>query len=111
MEDIDNPVEFLQKYEYFYPNIGYYTQKFYSIETNEFTDNNDYIGFLSSDPEPLNFMSFQEDNVNEPPHPQTQFSIQFTLSQTHTTYTRKVYTFMTLIGDIGGFNGAIFLLP
>ena len=80
MEDIDNPVENLQKYEYFSPKLNYYTKKFYSLETNEFTDNNDYIGFLSSDPEPMNFISFNEDNNNEIPYHQTQFSIQFTLS-------------------------------
>ena len=33
------------------------------------------------------------------------------LSDTKRIYERQAYTFMTLIGDIGGFNSAIYILP
>ena len=37
--------------------------------------------------------------------------LNFLLSDIKRTYERKAYTFMTLISDIGGFNGAVFLFP
>ena len=39
------------------------------------------------------------------------FELFFFLSDIKRTYERKAYTFMTLIGDIGGFNGAVFIFP
>ena len=33
------------------------------------------------------------------------------LGRNHKEIERQVYTFMTLIGDVGGFNGAIILFP
>ena len=33
------------------------------------------------------------------------------LSDIKRTYERQAYTFMTLIGDIGGFNSAILIFP
>ena len=38
-------------------------------------------------------------------------SIKFRLSENKTLYERKAYTFMILVGDIGGFYGAIIGLP
>ena len=40
-----------------------------------------------------------------------QTSIKFRLSENKTLYERKAYTFMILVGDIGGFTGAIIGLP
>ena len=37
--------------------------------------------------------------------------IRFTLSDIKRTYERSAYTFMILIGDIGGFNAAVFIFP
>ena len=41
----------------------------------------------------------------------TQVEIRLTLSNLKYQYERSVYTFFTLIGDVGGFNGAIVILP
>ena len=38
-------------------------------------------------------------------------SISMQLSENKYIYERSVYTFFTLIGDVGGFNGAIIILP
>ena len=35
----------------------------------------------------------------------------FELSDVKRTHERQAYTFMILIGDIGGFNGAVFIFP
>ena len=37
--------------------------------------------------------------------------MNFQLSDIKRTYERKAYTFMTLIGDVGGFNSAVFIFP
>ena len=41
----------------------------------------------------------------------TQVEIRLTLSNLKYQYERSVYTVFTLIGDVGGFNGAIVILP
>ena len=33
------------------------------------------------------------------------------LSEIKRTYERQAYTFMTLLGDIGGFNSVVYVLP
>ena len=38
-------------------------------------------------------------------------SVTMQLSENKYIYERSVYTFFTLIGDVGGFNGAIIILP
>ena len=37
--------------------------------------------------------------------------VVFELSDIKRTYERQAYTFMTLLGDIGGFNSAILVFP
>ena len=37
--------------------------------------------------------------------------MRFQLSHNKYIYERSVYTFFSLIGDVGGFNGAIVILP
>ena len=72
----------------------------------------DYFGFLSRDPEPVNFLSVETMANNESDiESEAEFSATFMLADNKYIYERSVYTFFTLIGDVGGFNGAIIILP
>ena len=42
---------------------------------------------------------------------ETTISIILRLSANKYIYERSVYTFFALLGDVGGFNGAIIILP
>ena len=87
------------------------------LAINEFTSYEDYIGLFQSEPEPETFFSVQ--TLKTPPaFPKPKFGftqpkaiIELLLSDQKFEYERKVYTLMTLIGDIGGFQGAIIILP
>ena len=95
---------------------------------NEFYDYDDHFGLFEQETEPFNFMTLDDytstyltmtglgnENTTYPNSrtgivlPQT--SIKFRLSENKTLYERKAYTFMILVGDIGGFTGAIIGLP
>ena len=85
----------------------------YKLALNEYTDNSDSFGFLSSDREPYSFMSVDslEKNVIDSPDAWPHIQILLELAETKYESQRQVYTFFTMIGDIGGFNGAIIILP
>ena len=78
---------------------------------NEFTDTRDRVGLLNKNPdqEPYTFLSVESktDKANN----LWRFSIVIELSNLKHTYERSVYTFMTLLGDIGGLYGAIVSIP
>ena len=38
-------------------------------------------------------------------------AVIFELADTKIIYERQVYTFFTMLGDLGGFNGAIVIFP
>ena len=89
------------------------------LAPNEFSSYEDYFGFFESEPEPETFFSFEKEykqplslpitSVDGLKQPKAQIEIM--LSNQKYEYERKVYTLMTLIGDIGGFQGAIFMIP
>ena len=85
----------------------------YKLAMNEYTDNSDYFGFLSSAREPYSFMSVDslEKHVDDSPDAWPHFQILLELAEIKYESERQVYTFFTMIGDIGGFNGAIIILP
>ena len=69
---------------------------------NEFTDYNEHLGFFNSDPESVDFLSVDKEYET------------FDLFLDYTDETMpylEVYTVFSLLGDIGGFNGAIIILP
>ena len=79
---------------------------------NEFVNRDDYVGFLSSDPDPIEFLS--PDSELESVIDTTGdaiVKITLTLSANKHIYERSVYTFFNLLGDVGGFNAAIIILP
>lgn len=49
--------------------------------------------------------------VEESSHPWPHIEVRLELSDTKYESERQVYTFFTMIGDIGGFNSAIIILP
>ena len=87
------------------------------LAINEFSTYEDYIGLFQSEPEPETFFSVQKiESAQTYPKPKLGFTqpkaiIEVALSDQKFEYERKVYTLMTLIGDIGGFQGAIIILP
>ena len=77
---------------------------------NEFIDHRDKFGFVNQEPEPYKFLSldyFEKIDHNE----NTGFVVRFFLSSRKNYIERQVYTFFTLLGDFGGFNGAIVMFP
>ena len=86
----------------------------YELALNEYNDNGDIIGLFTSEPEPYSFLNIEKINkkeeVNYSPNPKL-LQYEFKLSNQKYTYTRQVYTVMTMIGDLGGFYGAIVIIP
>ena len=68
---------------------------------------------MSGDPEISTFLSFDSEKKIETENIENEAEIivEMVLSKHKYTYERSVYTIFTLIGDIGGFNGAIVILP
>ena len=96
------------------------------LAPNEFYDYNDYFGLFEYDPEPHNFLSMETSeslvanlvgqNTTGLSYPDSQeilpiSEIKFILSDNKRLIERHAYTFMILVGDIGGFTGAIISLP
>ena len=67
---------------------------------------------MSGDPEEITFLSYDDQEVvTEDIDSEAAVVIQMALSKNKYVYERRVYTFFKLIGDVGGFNGAIIILP
>ena len=89
---------------------------------------------MPSDPDPYNFLTIAsyENNVDsqyspqggeynaaaidsENPNSSVNYSpvatLEFRLSDKMRTHERQAYTLFTMLGDLGGFNSAIILLP
>jgi len=68
---------------------------------------------------PINGASNPDDKVSyaEPPQDESQwiylpkFEVQLLLGREIMSSERASYTFFTVLGDVGGFNGAIVILP
>ena len=96
------------------------------LASNEFYDYNDYFGLFEQDPEPKEFLSIDKSvstvvnlygmNITDLAYPDSNQSlpfseVQYVLSNKKRRIERQAYTFMILVGDIGGFTGAIIGLP
>ena len=67
---------------------------------------------MSGDPEEITFLSVDsQELLTQDIDSEMDLAIKMMLSSNKYTYERSVYTFFTLIGDVGGFNGAIIILP
>ena len=82
----------------------------YSMSVNEFTDNRDQAGFFPLENEPTKYFSVEDvTEIQEKTDDGALAQVEFKLSDKKYTYERSAYTFLMLIGDLGGFNGAILL--
>ena len=87
-----------------------YTLK-YSLAPTEFTDNSNRFGFIASEADPIEFLTIGGKEREYLDNQSPQFIVEFSLSDKQTEIERQVYSIFTLIGDIGGFNSAIIILP
>ena len=83
----------------------------YYLGPNEFSNINDTVGMFSQDVDPETFFSTESVQYSETVDYLPSASIRFQLSDIKRTSERSAYTFFILIGDIGGFNGAVFIFP
>lgn len=61
--------------------------------------------------EPYSYLSIEKVKTDVTFHPVPQFSFNIAVSDTKHSSERQVYTVFALVSDIGGFNGAITILP
>ena len=87
----------------------------FELSPSEFTDFDDKLGLFSYEPEPFEFLTVKEKTHIE--HSCSDSSclpkifVKFILADTIYEYERQAYTSFTLLGDVGGFNSAIFIFP
>ena len=86
------------------------------LTLNEFIGKDDYVGLrFIGESEPQVFLSI--DSIVESSVPQkytdkpTSLDIRISLSNRKNSLERQVYSIFTLVGDVGGFNGAIVIIP
>ena len=112
--DMKNLTEQLQTvYTPFIFNIEQNFEKYIEIplSQNDYVNKEDAVGFLASEPDPINFLTPEPFKQVVKPGATADMWVIVTLSNKKYLYERSVYTFFSLIGDIGGFNGAIVILP
>ena len=84
----------------------------FELGPNQFEDFRDIIGFFRTDPEEHVFFQIEKENVDKiSPYKRTETRVKIELSDLFRSQERQVYTFITLMGDVGGFNGAVLVFP
>ena len=136
MKNFTNPLNKITLLDQAIAKIGENSRNEYQLQPNEFTDQTDLIGFFKLDQDPDKFLSvnqfktqitssnvrqavtldMREDPEIEEKSSENQIAlpgleIRITLSDQMMTAERSQYTFFTLLGDLGGFNGAIIIFP
>ena len=66
---------------------------------------------MSSEPDPYEFLTFDKQDISDDVVEYTYIGVRISISDNKYKSERSVYTFFTLIGDVGGFNSAIIILP
>ena len=106
MKNFTDPIQ--TKADYLAIHLG--TEYTISLYANTLEDFTDKIGFIQKDPVEYSFMQF--DGYKEKPHTKTnKMRIIINLDDRLINYEREAYTVFTLLGDLGGFNSAIIILP
>ena len=78
------------------------------MSLNEFEDNRDPVGFFLKENDPYKFFSMEDvPEVIEDQQDGAIAQFEFQLSDKYYKYERSAYTILALIGDVGGFNGAL----
>ena len=98
------------------------------LAPNEFTDYTDSLGLFGTDPEPQKFFSVERYEEQFVPFTTSleglgvrynqdsslvlpKLDIEFVLSNKLHKFERTRYNLMMLVGDLGGFNSAVALIP
>ena len=93
----------------------YQNREVFTLSVNNFYDYSDQVGLFEQDFEPYTYLTIDTRDKEKVPKTSEDdiptLIIEFMLSEQFSERERTAYTFMTLIGDIGGFNSAIILLP
>ena len=84
----------------------------FELGANLFEDFRDKIGFLRTDPVEHDFFQIEKEIVDKiSPYKRTETRVKIVLSDLLRSQERQVYTFITLMGDVGGFNEAVLIFP
>ena len=128
-QNIAQPFSLLAEAESFWisdfknANNGKIEERTVQLQPNEFTDNDDIYGLFESENQsttylvPLNVEKEEKEakyNITYPSHPDQnlpQMKIEFVLSRYKVLNERTQYTAFDFLSDIGGFWGALILLP
>ena len=114
MQNFDQPVQ--PDFEIKKFRIAAGIKRYYeaSMAENKFTNSNNIVGFLSKEPEPFVFLTLEEivaiDDIYTKTS-KTDFKLDIVLSNKLHASERQVYTFFSLIGDLGGFYDGITIIP
>ena len=99
----------MQDYRELYQFPAHGTKIVFDLSPNEFIDDQDRLGLIFSDPEPVEFLAVQSPKeLDDFPNPS---SIKIQLSNLMKQQYRYSYSLMALGGDIGGLYGAVVALP
>ena len=111
MSDIDDPVKIINEVRRIpLSNIPQKNVVEFQLSKNEFINDNASFGFIRSEVEPIEFLTFDSERVREELDEHLAH-IVISLSDIKYFKERKSYTIFTLLGDLGGFNSAIIILP
>ena len=84
----------------------------FELGANLFEDFRDKVGFFRTDPVEHSFFQIEKENVDKiSPYKRTETRVKIELSDLFRSQERQVYTFMTMLGDVGGFNEAVIIFP
>ena len=78
-----------------------------NLEQNEAVFQDTMVGFLEKEAEPVNFLTIGDTNSVDT---NGRAGFMILMSNQKNFYSRSAYTFLTLLGDFGGFNDAIVFL-
>ena len=80
------------------------------LALNEFIGNDNWLGLFPTDPKEVEFLSIE--SIDKRENVDGSFTdITINLSDKKWTHERQVYDLMMLVGDFGGFNAAITVIP
>ena len=80
MQNITHPIQSFEIFESVTIEPNKDIKRSLRLSTNEFMDYDNYFGFLTSEPEPFNFLSLDNVEKEISPSDSPKFSITFSLS-------------------------------
>ena len=111
MSDLDDPVKTfrsVQRFDFSRTPQGDTVE--FKLAKNEFKDDKRRFGFIRKEIEPIEFLTV-DSTARTWEQELTYSHVTVSLSDNKYFSERKAYSLFTLLGDVGGFNGAIIILP